>query len=292
MLGQLSLVCLSLLAAADDNKPAAYPRADLLIEAADLDKVLKAEKPVCILDVRSKDDYQAGRVPGAAWVDAAGWAKAFAASQDKKSWSRRLGEVGISPDGPVVVYDDGAARDAGRIWWIVRYWGVKDVRLLNGGWLAWREHGGKIATRDAPVKAVTAEFTPQEERLVTLGQLKEGLKRFQVIDARSAEEHCGQTTTAKRNGAIPAALHLEWSDLLDRKTHKFKSADELAKLFKAAGIDLAKPTVTYCQSGGRAAVMAFGLELMGAKDVRNYYKSWAEWGNAEDTPIMRPAPKK
>jgi thiosulfate/3-mercaptopyruvate sulfurtransferase len=46
--------------------------------------------------------------------------------------------------------------------------------------------------------------------------------------------------------------------------------------------------ITYCQSGGRAAVLAFGLELMGAKDVRNYYKSWAEWGNAPDTPVEVP----
>ena len=47
-----------------------------------------------------------------------------------------------------------------------------------------------------------------------------------------------------------------------------------------------KPAATYCQSGGRAAMLAFTLELMGGKDVRNYYKSWAEWGNADDTPIV------
>jgi thiosulfate/3-mercaptopyruvate sulfurtransferase len=65
----------------------------------------------------------------------------------------------------------------------------------------------------------------------------------------------------------------------------------LAKLFKDAGIDLARPAVTHCQSGGRASVTVFALELMGAGDVRNYYRSWAEWGNDPDTPIVRPRQK-
>ena len=56
--------------------------------------------------------------------------------------------------------------------------------------------------------------------------------------------------------------------------------------------DVSKPAVTHCQSGGRASVLAFTLELMGARDVRNYYKSWAEWGNADDTPVVRPPAKK
>ena len=67
---------------------------------------------------------------------------------------------------------------------------------------------------------------------------------------------------AKRAGAIPGARHLEWSDLLDKRTGKFKPAPELEKLFADAGIDPKKPATTYCQSGGRASVMAFGLELI------------------------------
>src|SRR5262249_28305975 len=102
---------------------------------------------------------------------------------------------------------------------------------------------------------------------------------------RSEAEHCGTTKLAKRGGAIPGSLHLEWSDTLDPKTRKFKSAPELAKLFKDAGIDVNRPAITYCQSGGRAAVMAVTLELMGARGVGNYYGSWWEWGNAGDTPV-------
>jgi thiosulfate/3-mercaptopyruvate sulfurtransferase len=62
-------------------------------------------------------------------------------------------------------------------------------------------------------------------------------------------------------------------------------------LFKEHEISLKEPSVTYCQSGGRAAVMAFALELMGAGDVRNYYRSWNEWGNDADTPVVTPKKK-
>src|SRR5262249_19004808 len=118
-----------------------------------------------------------------------------------------------------------------------------------------------------------------------LGQLKD--KKYQIVDARSEKEHCGDVKLAKRGGAIPGAMHLEWSDAFDADTHRFKSAADLAQILRDAGLALDRPTVPYCQSGGRAAVMAFTLELMGANEVRNYYRSWSEWGNADETPVVK-----
>ena len=112
------------------------------------------------------------------------------------------------------------------------------------------------------------------------------------MDARSYEEHCGTVAHAKRGGSIPGAAQLTWTALLDARTGRFRSAEQLRLIFRHEGIRLDRPTVTYCQSGGRAAVMAFALELMGVRDVRNYYRSWSEWGNAEDTPVERPPAKK
>ena len=112
---------------------------------------------------------------------------------------------------------------------------------------------------------------------------------WQIVDARSNDEHCGvDTRDNKRGGAIPGAKHLEWSDLIDQDTHRFKSAAQLSKLFAQAGIDLSRPTASHCNGGGRAAVMVFGLQLMGAPQVRNYYRGWGEWGNADNTPIAVP----
>ena len=292
MYRKLPWVAVLLLAAAAGRARAGqYPAADLLVEAADLAKP-HAEN-FSILDARPRDKYLAGHVPGAVWVDHDAWAKAFDDGQDADAWARRVGALGVSPDTPVVVYDDNRSKDAARIWFILRYWGVKDVRLLNGGWAAWAD-GGKTSKDEPVVQPREVKLAPQEGRLATKGQVLQLLKGegSQIIDARSSQEFCGEAVTAKRNGAIPGALHLEWSDVIDPKTQRFKSSEELARLFKAAGVSLDRPAVTHCQSGGRASVMAFTLELMGAKDVRNYYKSWAEWGNAEDTPIVKPTPKK
>jgi thiosulfate/3-mercaptopyruvate sulfurtransferase len=272
-----------------EDKPAAYPRADLLVEPVDLAKPERA-KQFRILDARSMDKYKQGHVPGAVWVDHDAWAKKYPDTADSADWGREIGELGIGNDTKVVIYDDARFNRAARIWWLLRAAGIRDVRLLNGGWKGWQDAGGAV-TKDIPkIEPVKMEVNYQKDLVATKDFVLKALegKKVQIIDARSKEEYVGHDKRAKRGGAIPGARHLEWSNAIDPKTQRFKSATELTKLFKNAEIDPRKPCTSYCQSGGRAAVMAFTLELMGGKDVRNYYKSWAEWGDADDTPIERP----
>jgi len=169
------------------------------------------------------------------------------------------------------------------------------VRLLNGGWVGWDKGGHPTDKGDTASLPVKFAAKARAERVATKGDILKSLDggMLQVIDARSEGEFCGVEKLAnKRAGAIPGAKQLEWIDLLNKDSQRFKSPGELKKLFDGAGVKLDQPSATHCQSGGRAAVMAFGLELMGAKDVRNYYKSWSEWGNAEDTPVAKSEPKK
>lgn len=280
----VALVVISPVGAGDDP----YPRPDLLIEPARLAKADVA-KGFVILDAREKTKYDAGHVPNAVWVDHAGWAKAFGQGGDAKGWGGRIGGLGIGPDAKVVVYDDNSTKDAARIWWLLRYWGVEDVRLLNGMWTGWNAGSHPTGKGETPPAAVTFEAKARPDRLATKDQLLKSLGggKLQIVDARSEKEFCGvEKLTNKRAGAIPGAKQLEWIDLLDEDTQRFKPAADLKKLFAGAGIALDRPTATHCQSGGRAAVMAFTMELMGAKDVSNYYPSWAEWGNAADTPVV------
>jgi thiosulfate/3-mercaptopyruvate sulfurtransferase len=276
------------------GKTDTYPRPELLMEPAELAKPEVARK-YRILDARSKKAYEAGHIPGAVWIDHDTWSKAFAAGQDPSDWIPRIMKLGIGDRTPVVVYDDDRGNRAARMWWILKYWGVSDARLLNGQWKTWKAEGrpvSKEATPPTPLRFTGV--TRESKRLTTKKQLLKALpgSTLQIIDARSEGEFCGTTKLAKRGGSIPGARHLEWTDTLDPKTQRFKSAPELRQLFRQAGIDPKRPSVTYCQSGGRAAVMAFVLELMGAHDVRNYYRSWAEWGNAQDTPVARPKENK
>jgi 3-mercaptopyruvate sulfurtransferase SseA/outer membrane protein assembly factor BamB len=272
-----------------DKKAETYPLADLLLEVAELAKPESSGK-FRVLDARPKAQYVAGHIPDALWVDHADWSKEFARNQDPESWAKRLGALGLATENRVVIYDDNQTKDAARIWWILRYWGFRNVRLLNGGWKAWVAEVNKVSREEPAITRSNPKLTPQMDRLAVKVDILKNIKskQFQVIDARSQQEFCGETNTAKNNGAIPGAMHREWSDAIDPKTGRFKSPQELRQILKESGIDTDKPAVTYCQSGGRAAVMAFTLELMGMKEVRNYYRSWAEWGNADDTPVEKP----
>jgi thiosulfate/3-mercaptopyruvate sulfurtransferase len=262
----------------------------LLIEPADIAR--QAARGLHILDARGKGKYLDGHVPGAVWIDATTWARAFGEGTDQAGWEARVGSLGITPATAVAIYDDNSSKDAVRMWWILRFWGVHDVRIVNGGWRGYVASGGPVEKSDLKADAVKTKLAPQRERVIIKSQvlalLKDGKADLQFVDARSVGEYCGTERTAARNGSMPGAKHLEWSDTLDAKTGRFKTAAELSRLFRDAGIDPHKPALTYCQSGGRSSVMAFALELMGGKDVRNYYKSWNEWGNDTDTPIVQP----
>lgn len=291
----VALLALGLLGSQAMAAQGNYPRAELLLEPAELAKPERAKQFV-IVDAREQKAYDESRIPGAVRVDAPVWTKAFGDGKDAKGWSKRIGDLGIGADSKVVVYDGGIVADAARMWWILRYWGVRDARLLNGGWPAWQKAGSPVEkTKPKPPKAARFAAVPETARLATKTQLLDSLKQhsLQIVDARSSDEFCGvDKLKNKRGGAIPGAKNLDWVNLLDKDSRRFKSPQELRQIFADAGIDLDKPTAAHCQSGGRSSVMTFVMELMGAKRVANYYASWAEWSSAADTPIVVAKPEK
>lgn len=285
----------SSLTLADDGK-AGYARPDLLLEPSELAKPEVAQQFV-VLDVRGSEAYDEAHIPGALRVDHDAWKSAFGDGQDADTWSQLIAELGINKKSQVVVYDDADTKDAARVWWILRYWGVPQARLLNGGWKTWTAEKFPTSSESTVAKKVTSfRAKAHSDRLTSKDELLTKLPKelVQIVDTRSFGEYCGnEPLKNKRGGAIPGAKHLEWSDLIDAETGRFRRAAEIRELFSAAKIDLNRPTATHCQSGGRASVMAFGLELMGAKDVSNYYRGWSEWGNAEETPVeKKDAPEK
>ena len=257
-----------------------YPNPGILVDADTLVQQLKRDgKKIAIIDARGGSNYARGHIPGAITLPVRDWSKAV--PDTPAAWSKRLAALGLTPHTPIVVYSGSDVRESARAWWLLKYAGAVNVRLLNGGWPAWTKAGGTTETKaNKPQPIEPAKVAGKSGRLAqkkdVLADLKN--KKAQILDARSEGEYCGSGDP--HTGHIPGAVHLEWSELLD-KDKKFKSPEELKKLLAEKKVDLDRPAITYCQSGGRAAVLAFGLELMGARDVRNYYKSWAEWGSAQ-----------
>src|SRR5947209_3005459 len=139
-LASLPLLLIASTTAVAGNPPA-YPRPDLLLQPAALAKPETARK-FRVLDVRARAKYDAGHIPGAFPVDVAAWSKAFNTDPAAANWGKRVAAAGVDAvDRPVVVYGDDV-RETARVWWILRYWGLKDVRLLNGGWQGWLAAGG------------------------------------------------------------------------------------------------------------------------------------------------------
>jgi len=241
-----------------------------------------------LLDVRPRAEYDAGHVPKAVWVDEKK-AREIAARpgglSDVEAWVEWSKPLGLTPDTIVLVMDGNRQLEAARVWWLLRYLGVEHAGLIDGNFGLWEIQRRPI-TRDVPDIAPNpfpVDFAAP--RLATRADMLTSLRdrSAKIIDARSLEEWLGQNYTAKRGGHMPGACRLEWLDFVD-KYGRFPGKKKVEAKLAAAGMTPGEPVITHCQSGGRASVDAFVFEALGYP-TRNYYLSWADWGNADDTPI-------
>ena len=246
-----------------------------------------------ILDIRSQAEFDASHIPGAVQVDVNVW-KALtlkdggAGLHDQAAWSKVVGEIGIDDETQVVVYSSSPT-SAARIWWILKYVGVEYVGILDGGWNAWKAAETEMSYEIGGFQPVEFEAKFQDDRLSLIGDLKEfhSAADLIVVDARSVAEFEGE---GNGRGRIPGAVRLEWKDLLTEED-RYKPKDELIKLFEQHGITPEKTAITHCQTGGRASVNVFAMELAGYGKVKNYYCGWGEWSQDEDAPREQGAPK-
>ena len=196
---------------------------------------------------------------------------------------------GVDGRRTVVVYDDQSGIRAARAFWFLELFGHQDVRVLDGGVGAWERDGFFTTTEATVPNKASWDVGRVDARLATWRDLQERLGQSEVVilDTRSDGEYCGTTVRAKRGGAVPGAVHVEWTNNLDSHG-EFKSASELVALYEAAGVTAEKEVVSYCQGGYRAAHSYLALRLIGYPRIRNYIGSWKEWGDREDLPVEIP----
>ncbi|QDU58220.1 sulfurtransferase [Aeoliella mucimassa] len=260
----------------------AEEKTELLMEVPQLAERLAAESqapsPLVVLDVRSADAFAEGHIHGALHVDTKEWKSTFGQGDDTAAWTSRIGRYLPSNNTTVVVVDTKVSPSAARVWWMLKYWGVDDVRVLNGGMQAWRAAEQSLST-DTPsfVESSTFKATAQPERFADYAEVRA------IADSDQAATCLIDTRTDQENeaGYIPTAHHLNWEELVDADTGKLLEINQLKQLLERVHFDPAKPTVTYCGGGGRAAVMALAVELATGKPAANYHGSWGDWTKRE-----------
>jgi thiosulfate/3-mercaptopyruvate sulfurtransferase len=223
------------------GKESAEPKRDsqILVEPAQLQKQLD-DLNLRILDARSTEEYSKGHIPGAVRVDVGDWktlATADGGLHDAKGWAEKIGSLGITSKSHVVVYG-GPLPDSTRIWWLLKYVGVENASLLDGGWESWL-NSGRPAETSTPKFAAT-EFKPkfQADRLEEIATLKKSLEsdKLKVVDTRSDTEFAG--------GRIPGSTHLEWKELV-AEDGRLKTKTQLLELFRKRGIMPDETAVCY-----------------------------------------------
>ncbi|MDK2800500.1 MAG: thiosulfate/3-mercaptopyruvate sulfurtransferase [Clostridiales bacterium] len=237
---------------------------------------LKDMKDVVIVDFRDAK-LPGGYIPNAVKIARGDIAaevngvKGMIAS--KEQIEKVLGEAGISNDSTVVIYDADKELWAARLWWVMKVYGHKDVRLLNGGLDAWKAAGFDTVASAAQPQATT--YTAQEANTDLISDLEmikkaKDNKNLVVLDTRSEKEW--------NDGHIPGAVWIEWTQAL-KEDGTFKSAAELKALYESKGITADKEAIMpHCKSAVRAAHTMFVLqELLGYDNVKNYDGSWLEY---------------
>jgi len=246
-------------------------------------------------------NYNLGHIPGAVLWD---WKRDMndPIARDilsKEQLEELLGRSGVTPEATIVLYGDFNNWFAAFAFWILKYYGVDKIVLMNGGRKKWIAEDREV-TRDIPTFQRTSYKSkgPNEEIRTYLDDVRKSLGQpgRVLVDVRSPAEFTGEITAppeypnehAQRGGHIPGAVNIPWSQAV-RDDGTFKSADELTKLYQGRGVTSDKEVVTYCRIGERSSFSWFVLKyLLGYPNVRNYDGSWTEWGNMVRNPIEKP----
>jgi thiosulfate/3-mercaptopyruvate sulfurtransferase len=254
-----------------------------LITAAELRDALG---DVTVLDVRwqlgrddGRDQYLAGHVPGAAYVDMEHdladppGDRGRHPLPDDERFAEAMRRCGVSRARPVVVYDATAGAAAARAWWLLRYHGHPVVRLLDGGWPAWLAEGGEATTGEEPVERGDFVADPGHLSVIDAEGAARVAREGVLIDARAPERFRGETEPIDPvAGHVPGAVNVPTaSNLVDGR---WRSVEELAEVY--AMTHDAKEVATYCGSGVTAAHDVFALHLLGV-EAALYAGSWSEW---------------
>ena len=250
-------------------------------------------------------NYELGHIPGSVLIQ---WkadindpiTRNILSKQAFESLLQRIGIDNETTTTTVALYGDFNNWFAAFAFWVFKYYGFNDVRLINGGRKKWLLEDRPI-TKEVQdyVKGnykIAKEKEPDKNIRVYLDYVKNTLGTKSLVDVRSPKEFTGEITAppeyptehAQRGGHIPGATNIPWSQAVNDNDGTFKSVDELKTLYESKGITPDREIIAYCRIGERSSHTWFVLKyLLGYPDVKNYDGSWTEWGNLIANPIEK-----
>ncbi|MFI9471585.1 sulfurtransferase [Streptomyces sp. NPDC052492] len=273
-----------------------------IISASELAAALQTDRPPVLLDVRwqlstaaangeppfdGRAAYAAGHLPGAVFVDldrelaSAPGPRGRHPLPDLAVFGAAMRRAGVSAGTPVVVYDGGIGWAAARAWWLLRWTGHPDVRVLDGGLPAWQ---GPLET--AVPEPAEGDFVPEpgDTGVLDADGAADLARTGVLLDARAGERYRGEVEPIDPvGGHIPGALSAPTSDNVGADG-RFRPADELRARFGELGVTPGAPVGVYCGSGVSAAHEVLALAVAGIPAAL-YVGSWSEWSSDSDRPV-------
>ena len=271
-------------------------RSDVLVSTDWAESNLDAPNTVFVEVDEDTSAYEGGHIAGAVRLD---W-KTELQDQvkrdfvDQQQFSKLLSDKGISNDDTVILYGGNNNWFAAYAYWYFKLYGHNDVKLLDGGRKKWELDGRPLVTEVADRAATSYEAkAPNNDIRAFRDEVIAAIGEKNLVDVRSPDEFSGKILApahlpqeqSQRPGHIPTAINVPWSKAAN-EDGTFKSDEDLAKLYEAAGLDGDKLTIAYCRIGERSSHTWFVLqELLGHQNVKNYDGSWTEYGSLVGAPI-------
>ena len=273
-----------------------YAHPESLVTTDWLDRHL-ADPDVKVIDARFsgfqglRDDYEAGHIPGAAFVDYAAdllsQSPAGVVSADRGESVMR--QLGVSTSSTVIVYDQSFGAWAAYVWWVLRYLGHDDARLLDGGWDKWVAEGRRTESGVSAFEPGDFTAQPREALRARADEVRAALdsRDVVIVDALPGKIYRGEAPMfpTHRMGHIPGAKNISAPSNINRTTNVLLPVEQLSQVWSRLELTPSTKVITYCGAGPYGAFDLFALHLLGHESAVLYDGCWFEWGARDDLPI-------